>query len=145
MYITDDVKYIGVNDHKIDLFEGQYPVPNGMSYNSYAVIDEKIAIFDTVDVGFGSEWLSNLENALSGKTPDYLIVQHMEPDHSANIANLVVKYPRMKVVGNIQIFKMISQFFDLDLGEKAINMKEGFARRCATEELCRRCGYARKF
>ena len=106
-----NIKYIGVNDHKIDLFEGQYPVPNGMSYNSYAVIDEKIAIFDTVDVGFGSEWLSNLENALSGKTPDYLIVQHMEPDHSANIHNFAVKYPDAKI---IQI-ERDNRHYDVDL------------------------------
>ena len=109
-----NIKYIGVNDHKIDLFEGQYPVPNGMSYNSYAVIDEKIAIFDTVDVGFGSEWLSNLENALSGKTPDYLIVQHMEPDHSANIHNFADKYPDAKIVSSQKAFDMMMIFFGTD-------------------------------
>ena len=120
-----NIKYIGVNDHKIDLFEGQYPVPNGMSYNSYAVIDEKIAIFDTVDVGFGSEWLSNLENALSGKTPDYLIVQHMEPDHSANIHNFAVKYPDAKIVASAKAFDMMKNFFGTDYEDRRIIVKEG--------------------
>lgn len=120
-----NIKYIGVNDHKIDLFEGQYPVPNGMSYNSYAVIDEKIAIFDTVDVGFGSEWLSNLENALSGKTPDYLIVQHMEPDHSANIHNFAVKYPDAKIVSSQKAFDMMKNFFGTDYEDRRIVVKEG--------------------
>ena len=106
-----NIKYIGVNDHKIDLFEGQYPVPNGMSYNSYAVIDEKIAIFDTVDVSFGNEWFSNMEKALSGKTPDYLIVQHMEPDHSANIVNFLNAYPDAKIVSSDKAFKMMKNFF----------------------------------
>ena len=87
MNITNDIKYIGVNDHKIDLFEGQYKVPNGMAYNSYAIIDDKIAIMDTVDTGFTQEWLDNIQNTLGNRTPDYLIVQHMEPDHSANILN----------------------------------------------------------
>ncbi|MBO5725604.1 MAG: flavodoxin, partial [Clostridia bacterium] len=98
MTITNDIKYIGVNDHRIDLFEGQYVVPNGMAYNSYIILDQKIAILDTVDANFTHEWLDNIENALAGRTPDYLIVQHMEPDHSANIFNFVKTYPTAKIV-----------------------------------------------
>ena len=98
MNITDKVYYIGVNDKKIDLFEGQYIVPNGMSYNSYAIIDEKIAVMDTVDINFTEEWLNNLEAVLEGRKPDYLVVQHMEPDHSANIDNFLIKYPEATVV-----------------------------------------------
>lgn len=94
MNITNDIKYIGVNDHKVDLFEGQYIVPNGMAYNSYVIMDDKIAVMDTVDAGFTHEWLDNLENALEGRKPDYLVVQHMEPDHSANIMNFMKAYPR---------------------------------------------------
>lgn len=120
-----NIKYIGVNDHKIDLFEGQYPVPNGMSYNSYAVIDEKTAIFDTVDSAFCDEWLSNLENALSGKAPDYLIVQHMEPDHSANIHNFAVKYPDAKIVSSAKAFDMMKNFFGTDYADRRIVVKEG--------------------
>ena len=120
-----NIKYIGVNDHKIDLFEGQYPVPNGMSYNSYAVIDEKIAIFDTVDVEFGSVWFSNLENALSGRTPDYLIVQHMEPDHSANVHNFAVKYPGAKIVSSAKAFDMMKNFFGTNYEDRRIVVKEG--------------------
>ncbi|MBE6633174.1 MAG: flavodoxin, partial [Ruminococcaceae bacterium] len=98
MFITKDVQYIGVNDRKIDLFEGQYRVPNGMCYNSYAIIDREIAIMDTVDAAFTHEWLDNIQNTLGGRTPDYLIVQHMEPDHSANIANFSKAYPNAKIV-----------------------------------------------
>lgn len=118
MYISDSVKYVGVNDRNIDLFEGQYFVPEGMSYNSYVVFDEKIAVLDTVDGHFCKEWLENLENALNGKEPDYLIVQHMEPDHSACIADFAVKYPKAKIVGNAQTFKMIANFFSVDFGER---------------------------
>lgn len=118
MYISDSVKYVGVNDRNIDLFEGQYFVPEGMSYNSYVVFDEKIAVLDTVDRHFCKEWLENLENALNGKEPDYLIVQHMEPDHSACIADFAVKYPKAKIVGNAQTFKMIANFFSVDFGER---------------------------
>ena len=100
MNITKDIKYIGVNDHKIDLFEGQYIVPNGMAYNSYAIIDDKIAIMDTVDANFTHEWLDNIANALEGRKPDYLIVQHMEPDHSANIANFMKAYPEATLVSS---------------------------------------------
>ena len=125
MFITNDVKYIGVNDHKIDLFEGQYVVPNGMSYNSYAVIDEKIAIFDTVDAAFGHEWLDNIRDALSGRSPDYLIVQHMEPDHSANIMNFTKAYPDAKIVASAKAFTMMKNFFGTDFSEKQVVAKEG--------------------
>ena len=125
MYITDDIKYIGVNDHKIDLFEGQYVVPNGMAYNSYAIIDEKIAIMDTVDANFTDDWLRNLKLALDGRTPDYLVVQHMEPDHSANIVNFVKAYPDAKIVASAKAFVMMKQFFGTDFAEKQIVVGEG--------------------
>ena len=114
MKITDDIKYVGVNDHQTDLFEGQYIVPNGMAYNSYVIMDEKIAIMDTVDIHFKEEWLANVSEALGDRTPDYLIIQHMEPDHSANIQNLLEKYPDVTVVGNAKTFTMMEQFFTLD-------------------------------
>ena len=120
-----NIKYIGVNDHQIDLFEGQYPVPNGMAYNSYAVLDEKIAIFDTVDKNFGDEWLSNIKNALDGRSPDYLIVQHMEPDHSANIHNFVKTYPDAKIVASQKAFDMMKNFFGTDYADNRIVVKEG--------------------
>ena len=123
--VTDSIIYVGVDDKQMDLFESQYVTPNGISYNSYIILDEKIAIMDTVDDRKTDEWLANVEKVLNGKEPDYLVISHMEPDHSANIAKLAEKYRNMKVVGNVQIFKMISQFFDLDLGENAIAMKEG--------------------
>ena len=125
MNITNDIKYIGVNDHKIDLFEGQYDVPNGMAYNSYAIIDEKIAIMDTVDVNFTDEWLSNIKNVLGEKIPDYLVIQHMEPDHSANIQNFVNEYPNAKIVASAAAFKMMKQFFGTDFSEKQIVVGEG--------------------
>lgn len=111
MKITDSIKYVGVNDHKIDLFEGQYVVPNGMSYNSYVILDEKIAVFDTVDASFTHEWLDNLANVLDGRTPDYLIVHHMEPDHSANIVNFIKNYPDAKIVASTKAFAMMDNFF----------------------------------
>lgn len=111
MVITNDIKYLGVNDHEIDLFEGQYDVPNGMAYNSYVICDEKTAVFDTVDASFTDIWLKNLEEALSGKAPDYLIVQHMEPDHSAGIRVLMEKYPATTIVATAQAFRMMKQFF----------------------------------
>ena len=123
--VTESIIYVGVNDKEMDLFENQYVTPNGISYNSYIILDKKIAIMDTVDQRKTTEWMQNIEKVLNGKEPDYLVISHMESDHSDNIANLVQKYPNMKVVGNIQTFKMISQFFDLDLGERAISMKEG--------------------
>lgn len=118
MRITDDILYVGVNDHNIDLFEGQYIVPNGMAYNSYVINDEKIAVMDTVDAAFGDEWLKNIADVLNGATPDYLIIQHMEPDHSANIQKFLEVYPNIKVVGNAKTFTMIGNFFrDLKLAD----------------------------
>ncbi len=111
MFITNDIRYIGVNDHQVDLFEGQYKVPNGMAYNSYAILDEKIAIMDTVDARFTQSWLDNIEKELSGRAPDYLIVQHMEPDHSAGIALFAAAYPSAVIVGNAKTFGMMDQFF----------------------------------
>ena len=125
MNITNDIKYIGVNDHKIDLFEGQYVVPNGMAYNSYAIMEEKLSIMDTVDAGFTAEWLANIENTLEGRKPDYLIVQHMEPDHSANIVNFVNAYPEAKVVSSAKAFVMMKNFFGTDFAEKQIVVGEG--------------------
>lgn len=116
MRIADGVFYVGVNDHNIDLFEGQYDVPNGMAYNSYVIIDEKIAVFDTVDERFADEWLGKIEKTLGGRKPDYLIVQHMEPDHSANIAEFLKVYPDAAVVANAKAFDMIGNYFDIDLG-----------------------------
>lgn len=119
MRITDDILYVGVNDHNIDLFEGQYIVPNGMAYNSYVINDEKIAVMDTVDAAFGDEWLKNIADVLNGATPDYLIIQHMEPDHSANIQKFLEAYPNIKVVGNAKTFTMIGNFFrDLKLADE---------------------------
>ena len=125
MNITKDIRYIGVNDHKIDLFEGQYTVPNGMAYNSYVIKDEKIAVMDTVDRNFGDEWLENLKAALEGRTPDYLIVQHMEPDHSANIALFLKEYPDAAVVGNAKTFGMIDAFFGENLCRNKLVVKDG--------------------
>ncbi len=125
MNITNDIKYIGVNDHAIDLFEGQYVVPNGISYNSYAIIDEKIAIMDTVDAAFTHEWLDNIQNTLGNRQPDYLIVQHMEPDHSANILNFVKTYPEAKIVSSAKAFVMIKNFFGDDFADKQVVVGEG--------------------
>ena len=118
--INKDLFYIGVNDHEIDLFEGQYIVPNGMSYNSYIIKDEKIAILDTVDQNFTEEWLNNIEEVLENKSPDYLIIQHMEPDHSANIPAFLNKYPNTTLVGNAKTFKMIEQFFNMNIENKLV-------------------------
>lgn len=125
MNITKDIRYIGVNDHKIDLFEGQYTVPNGMAYNSYVITDEKVAVMDTVDRNFGDEWLENLKAALEGRKPDYLIVQHMEPDHSANIALFLKEYPDAAVVGNAKTFGMIDAFFGENLCRNKLIVKDG--------------------
>lgn len=116
--ITEDIYYAGVNDHQVDLFEGQFAVPNGMAYNSYVIMDEKIAVMDTVDVNFGEEWLANVAEILGDRKPDYLVVQHMEPDHSANITKFVEAYPEAKVVGNAKTFQMIENFFGLNLADK---------------------------
>ena len=118
MEVSKDIYYIGVNDHNIDLFEGQYDVPHGMAYNSYVILDEKIAVLDTVDAHFTDEWLNNLEVVLNGRKPDYLIIQHMEPDHSANIQNFMKVYPETVIVGNAKTFVMLEQFFDIDISIK---------------------------
>ena len=125
MTITKDIRYIGVNDHQVDLFEGQYDVPNGMAYNSYVIMDEKIAVMDTVDQNFGDEWLANLEKELEGRQPDYLIVQHMEPDHSANIAVFLAKYPAATVVASAKAFTMMKQFFGTDYADRRVVVGEG--------------------
>ena len=125
MYITNDIKYIGVDDHQVDLFEGQYVVPNGMSYNSYAIMDEKIAIMDTVDQNFTALWLQNIRNTLGERQPDYLVVHHMEPDHSANIANFMKEFPEAKVVSSAKAFTMMGQFFGDDFADRRIVVGEG--------------------
>lgn len=123
--VTKDIRYIGVNDHEIDLFEGQYIAPNGMAYNSYVILDEKIAVLDTVDARFTQEWLDNLANALDGRQPDYLIVQHMEPDHSANIRNFLKVYPNTTVVANAKTFAMMDKFFGAGLCENKLAVENG--------------------
>ena len=125
MNITNDIKYIGVNDHQLDLFEGQYIVPNGMAYNSYAILDEKIAIMDSVDRNFGEEWLGNIEAALEGRKPDYLVVQHMEPDHSSNIVTFLNAYPQSVVVSSAKAFAMMKNFFGTDFADRRIVVGEG--------------------
>ena len=135
MIITNDIKYIGVNDHDIDLFEGQYDVPNGMAYNSYAIIDEKIAVMDTVDGRFTKEWLNNIAVTLNGRKPDYLVVQHMEPDHSANITSFVEAYPEAKIVSSSKAFAMMKQFFGNDFAEKQVVVGEGDTLSLGKHEL----------
>ena len=135
MNITKDIKYIGVNDHKVDLFEGQYIVPNGMAYNSYVIMDEKIAVMDTVDAGFTHEWLDNLQNALEGRKPDYLIVQHMEPDHSANIFNFMKAYPEAKIVSSQKAFAMMINFFGTDFADRQVVVGEGDTLNLGTHTL----------
>ncbi len=125
MQITNDIKYIGVNDHDIDLFEGQYVVENGMAYNSYVIMDEKIAVMDTVDTNFEEEWLGNLKTVLDGRTPDYLIVQHMEPDHSASIDAFVKAYPETVIVASVPAFTIMKQFFGTNYADKQQIIKEG--------------------
>ncbi len=125
MKITNDIRYIGVNDHQIDLFEGQYVVPNGMAYNSYAILDEKIAVMDTVDAAFTHQWLDNLQAVLNGRTPDYLIVQHMEPDHSANILNFAKAYPTATIVASTKAFTMMQNFFGQDFADRRLVVGEG--------------------
>ena len=135
MNITNDIRYVGVNDHKIDLFEGQYDVPNGMAYNSYVIIDNKIAVMDTVDRNFKHEWLNNLENVLEGRKPDYLIVQHMEPDHSANIMSFTEIYPDATIVSSAKAFTMMKNFFGTDFSDKRIVIKEGDTLDLGTHTL----------
>ena len=125
MHITANIKYVGVNDKRIDLFEGQYPVPNGMSYNSYVVLDEKTAVFDTVDAAFQTEWLANVAAALNGRQPDYLIVQHMEPDHSANILAFADAYPNAKIVSSAKAFVMMKNYFGTDFPNRQIVVADG--------------------
>ncbi len=135
MFVTNDIKYIGVNDHNIDLFEGQYIVPNGMAYNSYAIIDEKIAIMDTVDAAFTHEWMDNIQNTLGSRKPDYLIIQHMEPDHSANIMNFAKAYPDTKIVASAKAFQMMKNFFGTDFEDKKIVISEGDMLSLGKHEL----------
>lgn len=136
MKITEDIIYVGVNDHDVDLFEGQYIVPNGMAYNSYVIRDEKIAVMDTVDGRFAEEWLANIEKALDGATPDYLIVQHMEPDHAANIQVFAKKYPGAQIVGNAKTFTMMKNFFrGLELDGKTVGVKNGETLNLGKHEL----------
>ena len=135
MIITPDIKYIGVNDHKVDLFEGQYKVPNGISYNSYAIIDQKIAIMDTVDANFTHEWLDNIQNVLHSKAPDYLIIQHMEPDHSANILNFAKTYPNAKIVSSAKAFVMMKNYFGTDFDDRQIVVGEGSTLSLGKHEL----------
>lgn len=125
MFVTEDIRYIGVNDHDVDLFEGQYTVENGMSYNSYVILDEKVAVMDTVDAHFGVEWLQNLETELNGRRPDYLVVQHMEPDHSADIAVFMETYPEAQIVSSAKAFVMMQQFFGTDFPERKVVVGEG--------------------
>lgn len=125
MFVTEDIRYIGVNDHDVDLFEGQYTVENGMSYNSYVILDEKVAVMDTVDAHFGVEWLQNLATELNGRRPDYLVVQHMEPDHSANIAVFMETYPEAQIVSSAKAFVMMQQFFGTDFPERKVVVGEG--------------------
>ena len=125
MFVTEDIRYIGVNDHDVDLFEGQYTVENGMSYNSYVILDEKVAVMDTVDAHFGVEWLQNLETELNGRRPDYLVVQHMEPDLSANIAVFMETYPEAQIVSSAKAFVMMQQFFGTDFPERKVVVGEG--------------------
>ena len=135
MLITNDIKYIGVNDHRIDLFEGQYDVPNGMSYNSYVIMDEKIAVLDTVDAAFTHQWMDNLQEHLAGRTPDYLIVQHMEPDHSANIHRFASLYPDAVIVATAKAFKMMEQFFGVDYADRRLVVGEGDTLSLGTHTL----------
>ena len=135
MHIADGIQYVGVNDHNIDLFEGQYVVPNGMAYNSYVLIDDKIAVMDSVDAHFGDEWLAKLEAVLDGRTPDYLIVQHMEPDHSGSITLFTDKYPESTIVGSIGAFNMMKNYFGTGFEDRRIVVKEGSTLSLGKKEL----------
>lgn len=135
MFITNDIKYVGVNDHEIDLFEGQFIVPNGMAYNSYVITDEKTAVMDTVDARFTAEWLGNIESVLGGRKPDYLVVQHMEPDHSANIVNFLTAYPEATVIANSKTLTMMKNFFDYDFDGKVQLVEDGSSISLGRHEL----------
>ena len=125
MNVTNDIKYIGVNDYSKDLFEGLYKVPDGMAYNSYAILDEKIAIMDTVDVEFTNQWLNNIENVLGGRKPDFLIVQHMEPDHSASVMSFFYKYPETILVASFKAFEMMKNYFGTEFEDRRIVIDDG--------------------
>ena len=133
--VSEQIKYVGVNDRDLDLFEGQYVVPNGISYNSYVILDEKCAILDTVDQRGTKEWLVNVEEALGGKSPSYLVISHMEPDHAANIQRVAEKYPEMKLVGNAKTFQMMKQFFDFTFEDRMVEVKEGDKLSLGEHEL----------
>ena len=135
MKISNDILYVGVNDHEIDLFEGQYVVPNGMAYNSYLIVDEKVAVMDSVDKGFTAEWLDNIDKALDGKAPDYLIVQHMEPDHSGSVVAFMDKYPNATIVSNSKSFVMMKQFFGTEFSERRMAVGEGDTLTLGTHTL----------
>lgn len=135
MFITNDIKYVGVNDHEIDLFEGQFTVPNGMAYNSYVITDEKTAVMDTVDARFTAEWLGYIESVLGGRKPDYLVVQHMEPDHSANIVNFLTAYPEATVIANSKTLTMMKNFFDYDFDGKVQLVEDGSSISLGRHEL----------
>lgn len=135
MNITKDIYYVGVNDHDLDLFEGQYVVPNGMAYNSYVIVDDKIAIMDTVSAGFGEEWLGNIQRILGEKTPNYLVIQHMEPDHSANILHFITAYPEVKIVASAKAFVMMKNFFGTDFADRQIVVGEGDQLSLGTHTL----------
>ena len=135
MKITDSIIYVGVNDHDIDLFEGQYEVPEGMAYNSYVILDDEIAVMDSVDAHFGDEWLANVEAALAGRTPSYLVVQHMEPDHSANITRFMARYPEAKMVASAKAFEMLANFYGETFAERRVVVKEGDTLALGTHTL----------
>ena len=135
MFISEDIKYIGVNDRKLDMFEGQYKIPNGISYNSYVILDEKIAVMDTVDAGFTEEWLEKLERELNGRSPDYLVVHHMEPDHSANMMEFIARYPEVKIVASSKAFLIAKNFFGTDFSERSIVVNEGDTLTLGRHEL----------
>ncbi len=135
MKVTEDILYVGVNDHEVDLFEGQYRVPNGMAYNSYVIVDEHVAVMDTVDGCFGQQWMANLETALAGRKPEYLIIQHMEPDHSANIPLFLERYPEAQVVATAQAFKMMYQFFVLEPQMRQMPVANGTELDLGTHKL----------
>ena len=135
MKITNDIRYIGVNDHKVDLFEGQYAVPNGISYNSYVILDDKVAVMDTVDAGFTHEWLDNLQNTLGQRKPDYLVVQHMEPDHSANIFTFARTYPEATIVSSAKAFAMMQNFFGTGFEDRRIVVGGGDTLELGTHTL----------
>ena len=133
--VSEQIKYVGVDDRDLDLFEGQYVVPNGISYNSYVILDEKCAILDTVDQRGTKEWLVNVEEALGGKSPSYLVISHMEPDHAANIQRVAEKYPEIKLVGNAKTFQMMKQFFDFTFDDRMVEVKEGDKLSLGEHEL----------